>query len=170
MKAKKKAEKAKILDSIVKSNHMVLEKPYEPITGKILFPDMADLSKKSIDDLKKLRVSTIAGYWDNVLTVSISLNDGQTCEAGTDACNHFFDVDESKHICKIEVITYKDENVLGQIIFYDKNGVLYKMGTDVWGTGRKETFHIAANERLIGCEFDHGAQSVLGVTFLKWTI
>jgi hypothetical protein len=79
VKAKKKAEKAKILGSIVKSNHMVLEKPYEPITGKILFPDMADLSKKSIDDLKKLRVSTIAGYWDNVLTVSISLNDGQTC-------------------------------------------------------------------------------------------
>jgi hypothetical protein len=44
------------------------------------------------------------------------------------------------------------------------------MGGDSYGTGRKETFHIAANERLIGCEFDHGAHYVLGVTFLKWTI
>ena len=44
------------------------------------------------------------------------------------------------------------------------------MGDDYYGTGRKETFHIAANERLIGCEFDHGARYVLGVTFLKWAI
>ncbi len=64
----------------------------------------------------------------------------------------------------------KEENLLGQIIFYDKNGVLFKMNTDDFGTGRKETFHIADNERLIGCEFDHGANFILGVTFLKWTI
>ncbi len=30
------------------------------------------------------------------------------------------------------------------------------MNSDDYGTGRKETFHIAAIERLIGCEFDHG--------------
>ena len=78
MKAEK-AEKAKILSSVVKSNRMVGQKPCEPITGKILVPNMAEMSRKHIDELKKLRVSKIAGYWDNVLTVSISLNDGQTC-------------------------------------------------------------------------------------------
>jgi hypothetical protein len=44
------------------------------------------------------------------------------------------------------------------------------MGSDSYGTGRKETFYIAANERLIGFEFDYGARFVLGVTFLKWAI
>jgi hypothetical protein len=75
---------------------------------------MVVVSKKSIDELKKLRVSKIAGHWSNLVTVSITLNDGQTCQAGTlHACSNFFDVDETKHICKIEVIMYKEENFLG---------------------------------------------------------
>jgi hypothetical protein len=41
---------------------------------------------------------------------------------------------------------------------------------DHYSKGRKETFMIAENERLIGCEFDHGTNYLLGVTFLKWTI
>jgi hypothetical protein len=36
--------------------------------------------------------------------------------------------------------------------------------------GRKETFELAANERLIGFELDHGANHLLGITFVKWTI
>jgi len=64
-----------------------------------------------------------------------------------------------------------DEKVLGQINFFDSNGVsLYKMGGDGHTTGRRETFYIAANERLIGCELDHGARYVLGITFIKCTI
>ena len=66
-KAEKKAEKAekekkKIFDSIQKSKHIVSQKPVETITGKILFPDMLAISKKSIDEVKNLRVSKIAGY------------------------------------------------------------------------------------------------------------
>ncbi len=60
MKAEYKKENAKILSSVVKSNRMVGQKPYEPITGKILFPNMAEMSRKSIDEVKKLRVSKIA--------------------------------------------------------------------------------------------------------------
>jgi hypothetical protein len=44
------------------------------------------------------------------------------------------------------------------------------MGNDGYATGRKETFHIAENERLIGCELEHGANYLIGVTFIKWTI
>jgi hypothetical protein len=44
------------------------------------------------------------------------------------------------------------------------------MGDDSWATGRRETFYIADNERLIGGEFDHGANYLLGVSFLKWMI
>jgi hypothetical protein len=64
---KEKAEKAekekkKIFDSIQKSKHIVSQKPVETITGKILFPDMLAISKKSIDEVKNLRVSKIAGH------------------------------------------------------------------------------------------------------------
>ena len=44
------------------------------------------------------------------------------------------------------------------------------MGDDGHATGRRETFLIADNERLIGGEFDHGSSYLMGVTFLKWTI
>jgi hypothetical protein len=66
----------------------------------------------------------------------------------------------------------KGEDFVGQIIFYDKNDILFKMGSDddYYSKGRKETFMIAENERLIGCELDHGAKFFLGVTFIKWTI
>ena len=36
--------------------------------------------------------------------------------------------------------------------------------------GRKETFELAANERLIGFELDYGSSNMIGITFVKWTI
>jgi hypothetical protein len=36
--------------------------------------------------------------------------------------------------------------------------------------GRKETFELAANERLIGFELDHGSSNLIGITFIKSTI
>jgi len=40
---------------------------------------MAVMAKKDIEELRKLRVSKIAGWWGNLRTVSITLNDGSTC-------------------------------------------------------------------------------------------
>jgi hypothetical protein len=40
---------------------------------------MLALGKKEIEELRKLRVSKIAGHWYNLVTVSITLNDGSTC-------------------------------------------------------------------------------------------
>ncbi len=69
------------------------------------------------------------------------------------------------------MIMRQDDNIIGQINFFDKNGGnLYKIGADVYATGRRETFLIAENERLIGCEIDYGARVVSGITFIKWTI
>ena len=84
--------------------------------------------------------------------------------------NNCFEINETKHICMIEIIFTKEEQFLGQIIFFDKDGTLYKLGSDGNATGRKETFQIAENERLIGCELDHGNNYVMGITFIKWTI
>ena len=65
----------------------------------------------------------------------------------------------------------RGEDILGQINFFDKNGGnLYKIGVDSVATGRRETFLIGENERLIGCEIDYGKRFVSGITFIKWTI
>lgn len=97
-------KKAKILGSIVKSNHLVGLKPANSITGRILIPDMAAMAKKTCEELKKMRVSKIGGYWDHVRTIQMTLNDGSTCKAGTEACKQSFDFDEKIHICKVDVI------------------------------------------------------------------
>jgi hypothetical protein len=68
IKAEKK-EKAKILNSVVKSNHMVLQKPVDQIKGKIMFPDMVTMTNKTNLELKKIRVSKIGGFWDHVVTI-----------------------------------------------------------------------------------------------------
>jgi len=59
---------------------------------------------------------------------------------------------------------------MGQIIFYGKDGILKKLGSDQFATGPKQTLMIGDNERLIGCELEHGTGSLMGVTFWKWTI
>jgi hypothetical protein len=102
----------------------------------------------------------------------MTLNDGSACKAGTSYPNYntCFNIDPTKPIAKIEMIM-RGEDILGQINFFDKNGGnLYKIGHDSHATGRRETFLIGENERLIGCEIDYGARYVSGITFIKWTI
>ena len=99
------------------------------------------------------------------------MSDGQTCRAGTKYdYNNSFDFPLDQKIVKVEVILTSNTRFIGQIIFYGKNGMLVKLGQDKYATGAKETFLIGDNERLIGCELDHSAGYLLGVTWLKWTI
>ena len=73
----------------------------------------------------------------------MTLSDGSSCLAGTEfKPNKSFTLDESTHICKIDIIARKDELGVGQIIFYDKNGIIYTVGTDTDAGTRKETFLI----------------------------
>ena len=43
---------------------MVGEKPYEPITGKIAFPDMAIVAAKTVEELKNLHITKIESFFD----------------------------------------------------------------------------------------------------------
>ncbi len=146
-------------------------KPAQPVTGKIVCPSISTLNKMTVQELRKLRITTIEAFFPNIATLGLTYNDGTTCKAGTQ-CNYNrqFNVSGSKHICKIEIIMKRQESFIGQIIFYDNNGILFKLGEDFYATGRKEIFLIASDERLIGFEIDHGQNFVLGVTFLKWKV
>ena len=102
------------------------------------------------------------------------MSDGQTCRAGTECdYNNSFDFSLDQKIVKVKVILC-DTSVIGQIIFYGKNGIIKKLGDDRNADGAKETFLIGDNERLIGCELETGKYDgkdyLIGVTFLKWTI
>ena len=65
------------------------------------------MENKTSEELKKMRVSKIGGYWDHVRTIQMTLNDGSTCKVGTEACKQSFDFDEKIHICKVDVILKK---------------------------------------------------------------
>ena len=98
------------------------------------------------------------------------MSDGQTCRAGPAFnFNCSFDFPADQKIVKVEVALC-NTSCIGQIIFYGKDGILQKLGDDYHATGAKETFLIGENERLIGCELEHGASFLVGVTFLKWTL
>ena len=152
--------------SIVKSNHFV--NSYEAVTGKIVFPDMNRIRGMTLEQLVNLSITKVQWTQDNVHVLGFTLSDGQTCKAGTYDYNGNFDFPADKKIVKVEVI--KHSNYIGQIIFYSKEGVLSKLGSDSYATGARDTFLIGDNERLIGCELEHGTNYLMGVTFMKWTI
>jgi len=84
------------------------------------------------------------------------MSDGQTCKAGTNLdYNNCFDFRADIKIVKVEVFLTND-NYMGQINFYGKDGVIRKLGSDQYAKGAKETFLIGENERLIGCELETG--------------
>ncbi len=83
--------------------------------------------------------------------------------------SHTFD--QAKKITKVEVIISKDEWNLCQTNFYCGDELLVAVGEDdndvkEWA-GRRETFEIAENEKLIGCELNHSKNYVCGITWLK---
>ena len=103
----------------------------------------------------------------------MTLSDSSTCKAGASyQCNKNFDIKETTKICKIDVWILNDESCILEIIFYDdKNNIIKKLGSEYEQLrGRKETFLIAENERLIGCELEYDTNNLWGITFLKWEI
>ncbi len=76
-------KKKKILNSFVKSKQLIAEKPYDPHAGKIVFPDMEILTKKTFEELKNLNITKIEAYVDCINTLGMTLNDGSACKAGT---------------------------------------------------------------------------------------
>ena len=48
-----------MLNSFIKSKQFIAEKPIDPHAGKIVFPDMAILTKKTFEELKNLNITKI---------------------------------------------------------------------------------------------------------------
>ena len=62
-----------------------------------------------------------------------------------------------------------NEEYIRTLSFFDEAGLFLELGPMI-ENGRKETFELTANERLIGFELDHGSNDLVGITFVKWTI
>ncbi len=107
-------------------------------------------------------------------TLGFTLSNGESCTAGS-FCkvdkSHTFD--QNKKITKVECIMTKDEYAIIQMNFYSGQETLLKVGgyTDWYVKehgGRVESFEIADDESLIGCELDFDESRFCGVTWLKW--
>ena len=141
---------------------------------------MSTLTKKSAKELRNLAIASVQFY--STLIIGFTLTDGQSIRAGT---KYNFDqshtFDRAIKITKIETIFWKDEWEILRINFYSGTQTLAKVGssTDNFvkdNAGRIETFEIATDEQLIGCELDHGTNHIgegdyfKGVTWFKWKI
>ncbi len=104
-----------MLNSFIKSKQLIADKPYDPHAGKIVFPDMAILTKKTFEELKNLNITKIEANISCIHTLGMTLNDGSACKAGTycPIYNTCFNIDPTKPIAKIEMIMRQDEMILG---------------------------------------------------------
>ncbi len=119
--------------------------------------------------------------WYGVATLEITLNNGESCTAGSDCkVNESHTFDSNKKIAKVECIIDKDDSYIIRINFYSGQETLVKVGLcddDVkkYG-GRVESFEIADDEQLIGAElyygvvYNFGNDCFRGVTWFKCKI
>ena len=56
-----------------------------------------------------------------------------------------------------------------KILFYSTDDLLVNTCPEGEGKGRKYSFEIGPNEKLIGCELDHDGEEIRGITFIKWS-
>ena len=98
------------------------------------------------------------------------MSDNSEGKVGSNAVFNSVTLDESTIIRKIEVFFHSNENFIQKLSFYDEVGLCFLELGLLTANGRKETFELTANERLIGFELDHGSSHLLGITFIKWTI
>ncbi len=78
-----------------------------------MFPNIKDLSQKTSQELKNLKITKIESGFPNIWAIGMSLSDGTSCKAGTNNYNNCFNIDATKHISKIETIMTKDEKWIG---------------------------------------------------------
>ena len=136
---------------------------------------MIELTNKSLEEIRKLRITQVQ-WFGYVVTLKITISDGQTCKAGAPTVNfdksHKFN--PSKKITKVECIIKKCEDWIIQINFFSGKQKLVNVGYSDYDVarmigvvGRKEVFEIADDEQLIGCELDHENNFFVGVTWIK---
>ncbi len=132
---------------------------------------MDKLKAKSVDEIRALRLSKLESYADSnyLRTLLVKMSDDSEGKGGTSTFISSITLDESTTIRKIEVVFHSNENFIWKMSFYNETGLFLELGV-LTANGRKETFDLAANERLIGFELDHGSNNLIGITFLKWTI
>ena len=168
------AVKYMMLKSISKSQRIIGINAVNNVKTTVCIPNMLELGNKSAEELKNLVITKVNWKWF-IRTLSLTLNDSQTCLIGTLDCDksHFFDL--SKKITKIESIINKFETMICQINFYHNGERLVEVGRTGESFvskhgGRVEVFDIAEDEQLIGCELDEEGDNFRGLTWIKMKV
>ena len=158
------ALKFMMIDSITRSSQIIGTKAVLLVKSTVNAPKMLDIANKSVLELRSLKISQVQ-WWSNG-TLGFTLNDGQSCKAGTFSDlikTHVF----SEKINKIEVIIDKYEERISEINFHCQKQELVKLRWS-YDAGRKVVFEISADEQLIGCELHKESNgNFRGLTWLK---
>ena len=129
---------------------------------------LKNLENMPIEQLEKYKLEKFH-YWTGnwVGGIGMSYTDGQHLGYFPWSLNATF-TDIAK-VKKVKQTFHKGEQVITRLQFYSGDGrELLKIGSDV-GAGREETFHIATDEELLGCELHKSVDCrIFGITWLKW--
>jgi len=86
---------------------------------------MTDIAEKNLEELNNLAITQVKSL--GVSTLELTLNDGQSCRAGTLFIeSHKFD--PKKKITRVECIIYKNEDDICRINFYSGAEILAALG------------------------------------------
>ena len=133
---------------------------------------MKTLANKSFQELRNLAITQV--YCNDILSFGFTLNDGSVCRDEPGNYNFFHTFDPALKITSIEHIFFKDEFRILQMNFYSGDELLVKVGWDDQTLendgGRKETFDIADDEQLIGCELGCNDFYFLSVRWLAMKV
>ena len=121
-------------------------------------PDLTKLANKNLKELNSLALEEI--QWNDMFALRLNLNDGQSCKVGSNELEESHIFEPTKKITSIETILHKNEYQILQTNFYHFAERLVAVGWDDDSIeyhdvgGRRELFHIADDEQLIGCELN----------------
>ena len=144
--------------------------------GAVRVPEVQDFANLTVKELINLTNLTIKKVeWTHMDTLSFTLSYGEHCSAGSNKVDKNHTFDPNKKITKVECIVWKNESLIIRMNFHSGQETLLKVGgyTDWYVKehgGRVESFEIAHDEQLIGCELTYCAEHFHGVTWLKMKI
>ena len=143
-----------MIKSIFYSQKIIPKEVVNEVISTVTVPDVRKLGEKCLEEIRNLTIIQV--QWHYHATLGFTLNDAQSCKAGSYNFDECYSFDPAKKITRIEVIIaaneyeiyrtsfYSDEETLAQVGFPDEDYVV-KNG------GRVEIFKIADDEKLIGC-------------------
>lgn len=132
-----------------------------------MVPDLSEPIEK-LRGLKLAKIQTCNPDGDWITSLVMTLNDGQSCKAGTTyAVNNTYSFTPSAVIRDVEIHIHASEDVISNLVFIFQDGTRKRFGAEIYlGRGRVETYSLGVDEQLIGAELQYSKDYLMSISFI----